>query len=130
MDTATAIFIPKDGDPAQSLAGQFNFTQTTPTKVHVSGQLTSGMPNKDIKLYRFWIVSDILGMIFYELTEGFIKSNEIEGWSINDNGGTSILQSDEDNKFSVKGTHGIVDLRLQISLDDNIIGSAQIKEEA
>ncbi|CAG8480926.1 15245_t:CDS:2, partial [Racocetra fulgida] len=72
MDTATAIFTPKDGDTTQSLTGQFNFTQITSTKVHFS--------------------------------EGFIKNNE--GWNINSNGGTSVLQSDFEG-ISVNGTYGI-----------------------
>ncbi|CAG8556072.1 651_t:CDS:1 [Cetraspora pellucida] len=125
MDTATAIFTPEDGDPTQSLTGQFNFAQITPTKVHVSGQLTSGMFDKDINNYRFWI-ADNLGLLLYELSEGFIKNNE--GWNINSNGGTSILQSDFEKGFSVKGTYGIVNLKLYISLTDKILGSAQIKE--
>ncbi|CAG8827629.1 7939_t:CDS:1, partial [Racocetra persica] len=124
MDTATAIFTPKDGDPTQSLTGQFNFTQITSTKVHVSGQLTSGMFNKDIKNYKFWI-ADSLGLLFYELSEGFIKNNE--GWNVNSNGGTSVLQSDFEG-FSVNGTYGIVNLILYISLIDEILGSAQIKK--
>ncbi|KAF0471093.1 hypothetical protein F8M41_025265 [Gigaspora margarita] len=125
MDTATAIFTPKDNDPAQRLTGQFNFTQITPTKVHVSGQLTNGMVEKDIKEYKFWI-ADSLGMLLYELSKGFIDG--AGGWSINDSGGTNILQSDFEEGFSIKGTYGIVNLKLEISLGSDLLGSAQIKE--
>ncbi|CAG8530128.1 26932_t:CDS:1 [Dentiscutata erythropus] len=121
MDTATAIFTPKDNDPAQRLTGQFNFTQITPTKVHVSGQLTNGMVDKDVRKYKFWI-ADSLGILLYELSKG------VGGWSINDNGGTTILQSDFEEGFSVKGTYGIVNLKLEVSLESDILGSAQIKE--